>query len=85
MRKCKETMRRAYVEEKRSGGSSAASVTVVNGEKLVMASVGGHRVVVCRDGEAHQIGNKNRSFSTKHWSQFISPGLIRLKPGFLSL
>ncbi|CAA7012932.1 unnamed protein product [Microthlaspi erraticum] len=72
MRKCKETMRRAYVEEKRSGGS-AASVTVVNGEKLVMASIGGHRVVVCRDGEAHQIGDKNRRFSIKHWSQFIFP------------
>ncbi|ESQ47489.1 hypothetical protein EUTSA_v10021342mg [Eutrema salsugineum] len=72
MRKCKETMRRAYVEEKRSGGS-AASVTVVNGEKLAMASIGGHRVVVCRDGEAHQIKDNNRKSSTRNWSNFIFP------------
>ncbi|KAG7578398.1 PPM-type phosphatase domain superfamily [Arabidopsis thaliana x Arabidopsis arenosa] len=71
MRKCKETMRRAYVEEERSG-VSAASVMVVNGEKIAMASIGGHRVVVCRDGEAHQIRDKNRK-SSKHWSQFIFP------------
>ncbi|KAG7632294.1 PPM-type phosphatase domain [Arabidopsis suecica] len=70
MRKCKETMRRAYVEEERTGGS-AASVMVVNGEKLAIASVGDHRVVVCKDGEAHQI--RDRKASTKHWSQFIFP------------
>ncbi|EOA32666.1 hypothetical protein CARUB_v10015964mg [Capsella rubella] len=72
MRKCKETMRRAYAEEERTGGS-AATVAVVNGEKLAMASIGGHRVVVCRDGEAHQIRDKNRRSSTKHWSQFMFP------------
>lgn len=74
MRNCKETMRRAYVEEERTGGS-AASVMVVNGEKLAMASIGGHRVVVCRDGEAHQIRDKNLK-SSKHWSQFIFPGMF---------
>ncbi|VVA95049.1 unnamed protein product [Arabis nemorensis] len=72
MRKCKETIRKAYVEEERSGGS-AASVVVVNGEKLAMASIGDHRVVVCRDGEAHQIRDKSKRSSTKHWSQFIFP------------
>ncbi|KAL0742780.1 hypothetical protein Bca4012_084293 [Brassica carinata] len=69
LRKCKEIMRRAYVEEERSGGS-AASVTVVNGEKLAMASIGGHRVVVCRDGEAYQLTAKS---STRSWSDFIFP------------
>lgn len=72
LRKCKEIMRRAYVEEERSGGS-AASVTVVNGEKLAMASIGGHRVVVCRDGEAYQLRAKS---STRSWSDFIFPGLF---------
>ncbi|CAH2052939.1 unnamed protein product [Thlaspi arvense] len=75
MRKCKETMRRAYAEEERSGGS-AASAAVVNGEKLIMASIGGHRVVVCRDGQAHQIRDKNRRSSTKRWSQIVFPGLF---------
>ncbi|XP_018487661.2 putative protein phosphatase 2C-like protein 44, partial [Raphanus sativus] len=69
LRKCKEIMRRAYVEEERSSGS-AASVTVVNGEKLATASIGGHRVVVCKDGEAYQIGAKS---STRNWSDFIFP------------
>lgn len=77
MRKCKETMRRAYAEEERTGGS-AASVAVVNGEKLVISSIGGHRVVVCRDGEAHQIRDSNRRSSTKHWSQLMFPGLFLL-------
>ncbi|CAH8358794.1 unnamed protein product [Eruca vesicaria subsp. sativa] len=69
LRKCKEVMRRAYAEEDRSSGS-AASVTVVNGEKLAIASIGGHRVVVCRDGEAYQIRAKS---STRNWSDFIFP------------
>ena len=58
-------------EKERTGGS-AASVMVVNGEKLAIASIGDHRVVVCKDGEAHQI--RDRKASTKHWSQFIFPG-----------
>ncbi|KAJ0235717.1 putative protein phosphatase 2C-like protein 44 [Hirschfeldia incana] len=69
LRKCKEIIRKAYVEGERSSGS-AASVTVVNGEKLAMASIGGHRVVVCRDGEAYQIGAKSE---TRNWSDFIFP------------
>ncbi|XP_010488392.1 PREDICTED: putative protein phosphatase 2C-like protein 44 [Camelina sativa] len=72
MRKCKETMRRAYAEEERTGGS-AALVAVVNGEKLAMASIGGHRVVVCIDGEAYQIRDKNRRYLTKNWSQLLFP------------
>lgn len=75
MRKCKETIRKAYVEEERSSGS-AASTVVVNGEKLAMASIGDHRVVVCRNGEAHQIRDKSKRSSTKRWSQFIFPGLF---------
>ncbi|CAF2159135.1 hypothetical protein BRARA_G00541 [Brassica rapa] len=69
LRKCKEIMRRAYVEEERSSGS-AASVTVVDGEKLAMASIGDHRVVVCRDGEAYQLRAKS---STRKWSDFVFP------------
>ncbi|KAH0868059.1 hypothetical protein HID58_075081 [Brassica napus] len=68
-RKCKEIMRRAYVEEERSSGS-AASVTVVDGEKLAMASIGDHRVVICRDGEAYQLRAKS---STRKWSDFVFP------------
>ncbi|KAF2534638.1 hypothetical protein F2Q70_00030383 [Brassica cretica] len=70
LRKCKEIMRRAYVEEERSSGS-AASVTVVDGEKLAMASIGDHRVVICRDGEAYQLRAKS---STRKWSDFVFPG-----------
>ncbi|KAL1210755.1 putative protein phosphatase 2C-like protein 44 [Cardamine amara subsp. amara] len=72
MRKCKETMRRAYIEKKRTGGS-AASVAVVNGEKLVLASIGGYRVVVCKDGVAHQIRDKNQRSSTKNWPTKFFP------------
>ncbi|KAL0656083.1 hypothetical protein Bca4012_076667 [Brassica carinata] len=71
LRKCKEIMRRAYVEEERSSGS-AASVTVVDGEKLAMASIGDHRVVICRDGEAYQLRAKS---STRKWSDFVFPDL----------
>lgn len=45
-------MRRVYVEEERSSGL-VVMVVVVDGEKLVMVSIGDYWVVVCRDGEVY--------------------------------
>lgn len=94
-RKSKEEMRKAYVgargkmkekaEEKgkekgKVGGGGSASAIVINGEKLVMANMGGYRAVVCRDGEAHQINRtwQNQGTPRRHWSRKLIPGVIRM-------
>lgn len=89
-RKTKEAMRKAHVgargkmrekaekEKGKVGGSGgSASAIVINGEKLVMANMGGYRAVVCRDGEAHQINRTRQNQGTKkHWSRKLIPGSI---------
>ncbi|CAL5208205.1 unnamed protein product [Lathyrus oleraceus] len=78
-RKSKEMMKRAYVgvrakmrEETSRMGS--ASVMVINGEKLVIANIGNYRVVVCRDGMAHQKTDTYQQSAKRHWSHRIFSG-----------
>lgn len=82
--KSKEMMRKAYlaarakiretqksVEALKAG---AASVMVINREKLVTANMGDFRVVVCRDGVAHQMKSKHQQTATRHWSHRLFSG-----------
>ncbi|KAF3456754.1 hypothetical protein FNV43_RR01408 [Rhamnella rubrinervis] len=79
-RKSKEAMRKAYIgarakireseqesEEKRKVGS--VSVMVINGEKIVIGNMGDYKVVVCRDGVAHQISTKHHQSNKTRWSR----------------
>ncbi|KAL2921313.1 putative protein phosphatase 2C-like protein 44 [Bienertia sinuspersici] len=63
-RKSKEAMRKAYLyaradlesgKPETMANVGSASVMVINGEKIVMAQIGGYRAIVCRDGVAHQL------------------------------
>ncbi|XP_058200895.1 putative protein phosphatase 2C-like protein 44 [Rhododendron vialii] len=67
-------------EKGKVGGCGSASAIVINGEKLVMANMGGYRAVVCRDGEAHQINRtrQNQGTPRRHWSRKLIPGVIRM-------
>lgn len=87
-RKSEETMKKAYLgarakikesskpEERRKGGS--ASAIVINGEKLVLANMGGYKVIVCKDGKTHQIGRKHQESTKRHWSHKIFRGMYCL-------
>jgi len=83
--KSKEMMRKAYlaarakiretqksVEALKAG---AASVMVINREKLVTANMGDFRVVVCRDGVAHQMKSKHQQTARRHWSHRLFSGM----------
>jgi protein phosphatase PTC1 len=54
---------------------SSASVMVINGEKLVIANIGNYRVVVCRDGMAHQKADTYQQSAKRHWSRRIFSGI----------
>ncbi|XP_058770753.1 putative protein phosphatase 2C-like protein 44 isoform X2 [Vicia villosa] len=83
-RKSKEMMKRAYLgvrakmrEENRYEETcrmSSASVMVINGEKLVIANIGNYRVVVCRNGMAHQKTDTYQQSAKRHWSHRIFSG-----------
>ncbi|AES61087.1 putative protein phosphatase 2C-like protein 44 isoform X2 [Medicago truncatula] len=83
-RKSKEMMKRAYLgvrakmrEEHRYEETcrmGSASVMVINGEKLVIANIGNYRVVVCKDGMAHQKTDTYQQSAKRHWSRRIFSG-----------
>lgn len=60
-----------YEETCRMG---SASVMVINGEKLVIANIGNYRVVVCKDGMAHQKTDTCQQSAKRHWSRRIFSG-----------
>ncbi|KAH1138917.1 hypothetical protein AAZX31_10G172000 [Glycine max] len=78
-RKSKEALKRAYLgvramireqhklEETCRMGS--ASVMLIDGEKLVVANMGDYRIVVCRDGIAHQTTGTYLQSAKIHWSR----------------
>lgn len=84
-KKGKEIMKRAHQVARSklqdSGGvdvdqkMGSASAMVINGEKLVMANMGKYRAVVCRDGEAFQIGMKKQQSGGLHWSVRFLTGM----------
>ncbi|KAI8566503.1 hypothetical protein RHMOL_Rhmol02G0045700 [Rhododendron molle] len=67
-------------EKGKVGGGGSASAIVINGEKLVMANMGGYRAVVCRDGEAQQINRtrQNQGTPRRHWSRKLIPSVIQM-------
>ncbi|KAJ6719403.1 PROTEIN PHOSPHATASE 2C-LIKE PROTEIN 44-RELATED [Salix purpurea] len=77
-RKSKEMMRKAYLaaiaeirETQKSDETwkaGSASVMVLNREKLLTANMGDFRVVMCRDGVAHQMKSKHRHTAKRLWS-----------------
>jgi len=56
-----------------NGGS--ASAMVINGEKLVVAQMGDHKVVVCREGVAHQLRSRHQHKEKKHWPRRLISGM----------
>ncbi|XP_044487156.1 putative protein phosphatase 2C-like protein 44 [Mangifera indica] len=78
-RKSKETMRKAYLRARAKVREAhkkdetwkvgSASVMVINVKKLVIANMGDYKVVVCRDGVAHQIDNGHLQTSRRHWTR----------------
>ncbi|XP_062150051.1 putative protein phosphatase 2C-like protein 44 [Alnus glutinosa] len=78
-RKSKETMRKAYLgarakirETQKADETSRAgsvSVLVINTEKLVTASMGNYRAVVCRNGVAREIGKRDQKSDKRYWSR----------------
>ncbi|KAG5004517.1 hypothetical protein JHK82_028532 [Glycine max] len=83
-RKSKEALKRAYLgvramireqhklEETCRMGS--ASVMLIDGEKLVVANMGDYRIVVCRDGIAHQTTGTYLQSAKIHWSRRFFAG-----------
>ncbi|KAL6974936.1 protein-serine,threonine phosphatase [Sarracenia purpurea var. burkii] len=90
-KKSKEVMRRAYLgarasirdaekvaaEEGKTQKVGSVSALVIGGEKVVIASMGDYRAIVCRYGEAHQVGRKrhNQQGTKRHWATKLIPGM----------
>ncbi|XP_022748997.1 putative protein phosphatase 2C-like protein 44 [Durio zibethinus] len=82
-RKAKGTMRKAYLgarakvreaqKEDETMQAGSASVMLINGEKLVIANLGGYKAVVCGDGVAHQISSKHHAEARRHWTRRLFP------------
>lgn len=83
-RKSKETMKKAHLRArakimetaKGSCKVGSASAIVINGERLVIAKMGDYKAVICKDGEAFQIGTRHWQ-KRQHWSNKLFPGAIR--------
>lgn len=88
-KKSKEATRKAYLgarakiretdkdQEARKAGS--ASVMVINGQRLVLANMGGYRAVVCRDGVAYQMRrSRDQATTHRHLSRRLISGAIRM-------
>ncbi|KAG6757340.1 hypothetical protein POTOM_037648 [Populus tomentosa] len=85
-RKSKEMMIKAYLaarakirETQKSDETwkaGSASVIVFNREKLLTANMGDFRVVVCRDGVAHQMKSKHQRTAKRLWSHRLLSGRI---------
>ncbi|KAL3507616.1 hypothetical protein ACH5RR_032998 [Cinchona calisaya] len=86
-RKCKETLRKAHLnvrakmrevdKAEEACRLSSATAIVINGEKLVVASMGEHKAVLCRNGKAYQINRAQQEGVRRHWSRKFIPGVIR--------
>lgn len=81
-RKSKETMKKAHLRArakimetaKGSCKVGSASAIVINGERLVIAKMGDYKAVICKDGEAFQIGTRHWQ-KRQHWSNKLFPGM----------
>ncbi|XP_047313110.1 putative protein phosphatase 2C-like protein 44 [Impatiens glandulifera] len=80
-RKSKEALKKAHIsaregilmtKDKERPVVSAASAIVITGEKLVLANMGGYRAVVCRDGQAYQLGSR------RTWSGRLRLAKVRI-------
>lgn len=75
-RKAKEIVKKAYLltkakiqdEQRADYIKGSANAIVMNGDRFVAASVGGYRAVLCRDGEAKQLGMKHQRRTMRKWS-----------------
>ena len=54
--------------------AGSASVMVFNREKLLTANMGDFRVVLCRDGVAHQMKSKHQQTAKRLWSLRLLSG-----------
>ncbi|KNA12957.1 hypothetical protein SOVF_121580 [Spinacia oleracea] len=87
IRKSKETMKKAYLDartklesdkQEKIVNAGSASAMIVNGEKIVMAQMGGYRAIVCRDGMAHQLGETHQYRGKRHWPHRLISGALRI-------
>ncbi|KAK5805116.1 hypothetical protein F383_08399 [Gossypium arboreum] len=82
-KKTKEIMKKAYLgarakareaqKKDETFQTESASAMLINGEKLVMANLGGYRAVVCRNGVAHQLNSKHHGGARRHWTRKLFP------------
>ncbi|GAB2265943.1 hypothetical protein Dimus_000976 [Dionaea muscipula] len=88
-RKSKEAMTKAYLnaradlkdalkqDEQLNVGS--ASLLVINGEKIIIATMGDYKAISCRNGVAHQLGTRNQYYTSgSHWPRRFLKGAIRM-------
>lgn len=54
---------------------SSATAIVINGEKLVVASMGEYKAVLCKDGKAYQINREQQEGVRRRWLQKFIPGM----------
>lgn len=57
----------------------SASALVIDGERLVIASMGDYKAVLCEDGIAHQI-SCDRHQTDQRWPRKLIPGNLSCKP-----
>ncbi|XP_021721890.1 putative protein phosphatase 2C-like protein 44 isoform X2 [Chenopodium quinoa] len=81
----KDTMRKAYLDARAKLESDkpekmvkSASAMIINGEKIVMAQMGGYRAIVCRDGMAHQLRVTHQYTGKRHWPHRLISGAMRI-------
>ena len=83
-RKGKETIRKGYLNARakldtdkpeKIANVGSASVMAIDGEKLVIVQMGGHKAIVCRDGVAHQLCTTNRYTGKGYWPQRLIAGM----------
>ncbi|CAN4120550.1 unnamed protein product [Withania somnifera] len=82
-KKSKDTLKKAHLNAKAKVRETekpectwklgSASAIVINGERLVLANMGGYKAVVCRDGEAFEINRRQQQPTKPHWSHKLFP------------
>ncbi|GAB2217745.1 hypothetical protein Droror1_Dr00000956 [Drosera rotundifolia] len=84
-RKTKEAMKKAYMNARaelhkavkrddQQFSIGSVSAVVINREKMVVAVMGDYKAVVCKNGEARQLGAKHQYTGRRHWPRKFLKG-----------
>ncbi|XP_038988067.1 probable protein phosphatase 2C 58, partial [Phoenix dactylifera] len=72
----RKILKRKANDVRRRGGSTAVTVILINGEKLVVANIGDSRAVICEEGVARQLSVDHEPLKERH--------VIESKGGFVT-